>query len=232
MTSSLGLRGQTVASLQAFKQRNENARRKVQVLGEQATTVDFAHYRGVLKNQAVIDEIEKRFKEFKPASYDLSRQLKAIETFEVEAVKNAEATKEKVDLELKDLEKTLQNIEQARPFDELTVVRAVVAPAVPPPACAVRGRINRDKSYSTDQFVKHYRTRSLLPSPRSTRRPPSWFPRVAGTFLATRYVLFHRFQPCHLVLNCNSGKIRRSLRTIDVPLRQFILPFHTCTLAL
>lgn len=186
MTSSLGLRGQTVASLQAFKQRNENARRKVQLLSEQATTVDFAHYRGVLKNQAVIDEIEKRFKEFKPSTYDLSRQLKAIEAFEVEAVKNAQATKEKVDLELKDLSKTLQNIEQARPFDELTVVCAASAT----PACAVVFRMKESKKNKTDQVANHYRTRSLLPSPRSTRRPPSWFPRVAGTFPATRYVPF------------------------------------------
>ncbi|KAI1632456.1 hypothetical protein F4809DRAFT_627517 [Biscogniauxia mediterranea] len=121
VTQSLGLRGQTVASLQAFKQRNENARRKVQALSEQPTTVDFAHYRSVLKNRAVVDEIEKRFAAFKPATYDLARQLKAIETFEVEAVKNAQATKEKVDLELKDLQATLTNIETARPFDQLTV---------------------------------------------------------------------------------------------------------------
>ncbi|KAI1261563.1 hypothetical protein F5Y18DRAFT_419514 [Xylariaceae sp. FL1019] len=127
VTQSLGLRGQTVASLQAFKQRNENARRKVQVLSEQPTTVDFSHYRSLLKNQAVIDEIEKRFSSFTPAKYDVARQLKAIDAFEVEAVKNAEATKEKVDLELKDLEATLKNIETARPFDELTVDEVVAA---------------------------------------------------------------------------------------------------------
>ncbi|KAI1291275.1 hypothetical protein F5Y03DRAFT_388544 [Xylaria venustula] len=127
VTSSLGLRGQTVASLQAFKSRNENARRKVQLLSEQPTTVDFAHYRSVLKNQAVVDEIEKRFSAFQPAKYDVSRQLKAIEAFEVEAVKNAEATKEKVDLELKDLEATLKNIETARPFEELTVDEVAAA---------------------------------------------------------------------------------------------------------
>ncbi|KAI1809284.1 hypothetical protein GGS20DRAFT_580831 [Poronia punctata] len=121
VTSSLGLRGQTVASLQAFKQRNENARRKVQLLSEQPTSVDFTHYRSVLKNQAVVDEIEKRFNSFQPAKYDVARQLKAIEAFEVEAVKNAQATKEKVDLELKDLEATLKNIETARPFEDLTV---------------------------------------------------------------------------------------------------------------
>jgi hypothetical protein len=105
-----------VTGLQAFKKRNDDVRRKVQALSELPTSVDFAQYRSVLKNQAVVDEIEKRFTAFKPTTYDLNRQLKAIDAFEVEAVRNAEATKEKVDLELKDLEKTLMNIEQARPF--------------------------------------------------------------------------------------------------------------------
>lgn len=127
ITTSLGLRGQTVAGLQAFKKRNDDVRRKVQMLSEQPTAVDFAHYRKVLKNQAIVDEIEKRFNAFQPATYDVSRQLKAIEAFEVEAVRNAEATKEKVDLELKDLEKTLRNIEEARPFDELTVDEVAAA---------------------------------------------------------------------------------------------------------
>ncbi|KAI0119091.1 hypothetical protein F4814DRAFT_438810 [Daldinia grandis] len=127
VTSSLGLRGQTVAGLQAFKQRNENARRKLQALSELPTKVDFAHYRSVLKNQAVVDEIEKRFAAFKPTKYDVTRQLKAIEAFEIEAVKNAQSTKEKVDLELKDLEATLKNIETARPFEELTVDEVAAA---------------------------------------------------------------------------------------------------------
>ncbi|KZZ99112.1 ATP synthase D chain [Moelleriella libera RCEF 2490] len=127
VTSSLGLRGQTVASLQAFKKRNEDARRKIQQLQEQSTTVDFSAYRSTLKNQAVVDEIEKRFKAFKPTTYDISRQLKAIEAFEVEAVKNAEATKQAVDLELKDLAATLKNIEEARPFEDLTVDEVAAA---------------------------------------------------------------------------------------------------------
>lgn len=127
ITTSLGLRGQTVAGLQAFKKRNDDIRRKVQLLSEQPTTVDFAQYRSVLKNQAIVDEIEKRFNAFQPATYDLGRQLKAIEAFEVEAIKNAEATKDKVDLELQDLQKTLKNIEEARPFEELTVDEVAAA---------------------------------------------------------------------------------------------------------
>lgn len=149
----------------------------MQQLSEQATTVDFAQYRSVLKNQAVVDEIEKRFKEFKPATYDVARQLKAIDAFEVEAVKNAQATKEKVDLELKDLEATLKNIETARPFDELTVV------CYGSSGFKTAGTTSRKE---TNHEV-HNRTKSLPPSPRSTRRPPSSFPRAAGQFRVTRY---------------------------------------------
>lgn len=178
MTSSLGLRGQTVASLQAFKARNDNAKRQLQQLSELPTTVDFAHYKATLKNQAVVDEIERRFASFKPATYDLNRQLKAIETFEAEAVRNAQATKEKVDLELKDLEKTLSNIESARSFEDLTVV------------CFDRPGWWLDRAwmvYWTMMLICCYRTRLLLLSRPSTRRLPSWSPVVAGPFQDTRY---------------------------------------------
>lgn len=94
----------------------------MQALSEQAQTVDFAHYRNTLKNQAVIDDIEAQFKNFKPATYDVSRQVKAIDAFEAQAVQNAEQTKGKVETELVELKKTLENIETARPFEDLTVV--------------------------------------------------------------------------------------------------------------
>lgn len=181
MTTSLGLRGQTVASLQAFKARNDNAKRRVQQLSELPTTVDFSAYRSVLKNQAVIDEIEKRFTAFKPVSYDVSRQLKAIDTFAAEAVKNAEATKEKVDLELQDLQKTLKNIEEARSFEELTVVCLQRRTATRTGVCDGLG----------DMLMNcYYRTRLLLLSLPSTRRLPSWSPGVVGASRDTRCVSF------------------------------------------
>lgn len=120
--SKLGLKGNTAAALANFKKRNDDARRRVQVLSQEAQTVDFAQYRSILKNQDVINDIEKQFNAFQPKKYDVQRQIKAIEAFEAQAVKSAEETKGKVDAELKDLEKTLTNIESARPFDELTVV--------------------------------------------------------------------------------------------------------------
>ncbi|KAL9625376.1 MAG: hypothetical protein Q9160_000439 [Pyrenula sp. 1 TL-2023] len=121
LPSTLGLRGSTATSLAAFKKRNDDARRKVQQLSATPQSVDFAYYRRQLKNQAVIDDIEAQFKTFKPATYDVGRQLRAIEAFEATAVKNAEETKGLVEREVGSLEKTLSNIETARPFDELTV---------------------------------------------------------------------------------------------------------------
>ncbi|KAL8676670.1 MAG: hypothetical protein Q9186_006823 [Xanthomendoza sp. 1 TL-2023] len=127
ISSSLGLKGSTAASLQAFKKRNDDARRKVAALKQQPQTVDFAKYRSTLNNTAVVDEIEQHFKQFKPVTYDVGRQLKAIEAFEGQAVKSAEDTKGRVDQEVEALGKTLENIETARPFDELTVDEVAAA---------------------------------------------------------------------------------------------------------
>ncbi|KAF1851879.1 mitochondrial ATP synthase [Cucurbitaria berberidis CBS 394.84] len=125
--TQLGLKGQTAVALQSFKKRNDDARRKVTLLSEQAQTVDFSHYRSILKNQAVVDDIEKQFAAFKPQTYDVNRQIKAIEAFESQAVKSAEETKAVVDKELSDLNKTLKNIEDARPFADLTVDEVAAA---------------------------------------------------------------------------------------------------------
>ncbi|KAG6900104.1 hypothetical protein C0993_002788 [Termitomyces sp. T159_Od127] len=119
--TSLGLGKETIASLQAFRKRNTEAQRLNAQYASQPTTVDFAHYRSVLKNKAVVDEAEKILKEFKPVSYDVGAHLKAIETFEAKAVEKAKETEQKIDVELSELQATLANIEDARPFDQLTV---------------------------------------------------------------------------------------------------------------
>lgn len=178
--TKLGLRGTTAQALQTFKKRNDDARRKVQLLSEQPQQVDFAHYRSVLKNTAVIDDIEKQFNAFQVKKYDVGRQIKAIEAYEAQAVKSAEETKTKVDAELKDLEKTLKNIETARPFEDLTVVR-IRRPWRAPGLCE-RGVYHVIRA--SDECV--YRTRSLPPAPRSTSASSSSSPRAAGTFPATR----------------------------------------------
>ncbi|KAI9711470.1 MAG: ATP synthase d subunit [Bogoriella megaspora] len=125
--TQLGLRGQTASSLAAFKKRNDDARRRVQQLQEQPQNVDFQHYRSLLKNQDIINEIERDMKAYKVKTYDVGRQIKAIESFETQAVKSAEETKGLVEAELRDLDKTLKNIEEARPFEDLTVDEVAAA---------------------------------------------------------------------------------------------------------
>jgi hypothetical protein len=136
------------------------------MFGEQPQTVDFSHYRSILKNSAVIDEIEKTFKTWKPATYDVSRQIKAIEAFESTAVQSAEATKGVVDTELKELEKTLMNIEDARAFDQLTVV-----------CCLGIFEIIR---------LIRCRMRLLLLSQKLTSEPNNWSPKVDGVLTDTK----------------------------------------------
>jgi len=119
--STLGLGKETVAALQTFRKRHSEAQRITGQLNAQPTTVDFAHYRSVLKNKAIVDEAEKILRDFKPVTYDASVHVKAIETFETKAIAKAKETEAQIDVELKDLQATLSNIQDARPFEDLTV---------------------------------------------------------------------------------------------------------------
>jgi len=119
--STLGLGKETVAALQAFRKRHSEAQRITGQLNAQPTTVDLAHYRSVLKNKAIVDEAEKILRDFKPVTYDVGAHVKAIETFETKAIVKAKETEAQIDVELKDLQATLANIQDARPFEDLTV---------------------------------------------------------------------------------------------------------------
>jgi len=78
---------ETISALQVFRKRHADAVRVNYVQATQPTTIDFAHYRSVLKNQAIVDEVEKLLKGFKPVTYDVNAHIKAIETFEAKAVR-------------------------------------------------------------------------------------------------------------------------------------------------
>ncbi|KDQ06241.1 hypothetical protein BOTBODRAFT_39713 [Botryobasidium botryosum FD-172 SS1] len=119
--SSLGLGKETIATLQAFRKRHTEALRIHDQLASQPSTIDIARYRSVIKNQAIVDEAENILKSFKPVTYDVSAHVKAIESFEAKAVVTAEQTAKKIDEELANLKATLDNIEQSRPFEDLTV---------------------------------------------------------------------------------------------------------------
>ncbi|KAK2466385.1 hypothetical protein APHAL10511_002027 [Amanita phalloides] len=117
---SLGLGKETIAALQGFRKRHADAARLNSQYASQPTTVDFAHYRSILKNKAIVDEAEKLLKDFKPVTYDVNAQIRAIETFEIKAIASANETEQKIDAELQTLQKTLADIEDARPFEQLT----------------------------------------------------------------------------------------------------------------
>ncbi|KAI9315206.1 hypothetical protein BX666DRAFT_1861068 [Dichotomocladium elegans] len=124
---SSNIPAETAAALQAFRKRNDEAKRVLFELKEQSTTVDFAHYRSVLNNQAIVDQAEKAVQGFKPVAYNLDAQLKAIDQFEAKAIEKATSTVQKIDAELKDLHATLSNIESSRPIEQLTVDDIIVA---------------------------------------------------------------------------------------------------------
>ena len=223
VTTSLGLRGQTAASLQSFKKRNDDARRKVQVLSELPQTVNFDQYRQTLKNQAIVDELENHVKNFKPATYDVDRQVKAIDAFESQALKSAEETKGKVETELQSLAKTLENIETARPFDELTVVRFDLG----------------DNFYTLFDarilkifFSFFFRMRLLLLNRRSMRRLLLWSLRASGCHRVTRFVQIVSFSCASCVLSYNTLLISffscRSVSEIFPPSKcwEFCLAFY------
>lgn len=80
---------ETISSLQAFRKRHSEAQRLSANYTSLPSTVNFAHYRSVLKNQAIVDEAEKIFNSFQPVTYDVKAHVKAIETFEATAVSTA-----------------------------------------------------------------------------------------------------------------------------------------------
>ncbi|QPG75751.1 ATP synthase d subunit [Brettanomyces nanus] len=123
----LGLAGKTATSLAAFKKRNDEAKSVLYELKHSPTTVDFEFYKGKLHNSQIVSKIESDVDKFSASKPDLSKQLNLISTFEAKAVENAKETESLVLKELTNLERTLENIETARPFEELTVEDVVQA---------------------------------------------------------------------------------------------------------
>ncbi|OLL24139.1 ATP synthase subunit d, mitochondrial [Neolecta irregularis DAH-3] len=127
ISTSFGLKQSAISDIHALRKRNDQARSRVAYLESQPTTVDFAYYKSVLKNQAVVEEIELAFKNFKVQTFDVKSHLDAIAQFEEKAVANAEKTAVKIDAELDNLQATLANIEQVRPMEQISVDDVVKA---------------------------------------------------------------------------------------------------------
>ncbi|KAI8906924.1 hypothetical protein EDD86DRAFT_192668 [Gorgonomyces haynaldii] len=115
------LKPDTLAQISVFRRRHQELTKLVGELREQNKSIDFAFYESKLQNKKVVSEAKKTFEQFKPAAFDLQQQLKVIQEHEQQAVQLAKQTEQKIQVELKELQELLVNIEQARPVDELTV---------------------------------------------------------------------------------------------------------------
>lgn len=105
---SSGIGKETQAQIVAFRKRADEARRALANLQNQPTSVDLSHYKSVLKvrdstrqltsqNQSVVSQAEKILGEFKPVTYDVNAQVKAIESFEATAVCISRYTRQDAD---------------------------------------------------------------------------------------------------------------------------------------
>lgn len=108
-----------------------------------------------MKDQRAVEQAQKVLSEFKPVTYDIAKFTSAIDAFEGRAVsvgvsctktisdfvmsqvEAAKATVEKISSEEKDLQSTLSNIQDARPFEDLTVCAEVVAEGIFSDPCSL-----------------------------------------------------------------------------------------------
>jgi F-type H+-transporting ATPase subunit d len=121
--SGLGLGKETTSQLQAFRARHTTALNKNSALKSTVPEIDLSHYKSILKDQSAVQNAEKVLREFKPVDYDLSKWNGVVDAFEGKAVAAAKETLAKISKEEGSLKETLSNIQEARPFEDLTVSR-------------------------------------------------------------------------------------------------------------
>ncbi|KAJ9096362.1 hypothetical protein QFC21_005183 [Naganishia friedmannii] len=143
ITSGLGLGKETLTELGAFRARHAAAAAKNASLKASIPEVDLARYKSILKDQRAVEQAQKVLSEFKPVSYDVAKFTSAIDAFEGRAVEAAKATVNKISSEEKDLQSTLSNIQDARPFEDLTITE--IAEAQPQITHAVETMIQKGK---------------------------------------------------------------------------------------
>ena len=84
--NKLGLGRDTITALQAFRARNTSAANRNAALKTTIPSVDFAHYRSVLRDQQTLGQLEKVLGDFKPVDYDVSKWDGLVDSFQAKAV--------------------------------------------------------------------------------------------------------------------------------------------------
>ncbi|KAK6903154.1 hypothetical protein I203_108417 [Kwoniella mangroviensis CBS 8507] len=141
--TGLGLDKTTLTSLQSFRARHSTAVSKNSALKATVPRIDLSHYKSVLKDQQAVSLAEKVLKDFKAVDYDVAKWNEVVGAFEGKAVAAAKETVNKIQTEQSSLQATLSNIQDARPFEDLTVDE--VAKARPEINKAVETMIKKGK---------------------------------------------------------------------------------------
>ncbi|KAJ1549403.1 ATP synthase d subunit, partial [Nowakowskiella sp. JEL0078] len=79
------LKPDTIAALNSFRSRHSELTKTISDLKEHQATINFDAYRAILSNKAVVDEAERALKAFKPATFDLTEQIRIIDQQEAKA---------------------------------------------------------------------------------------------------------------------------------------------------
>ena len=82
------LKPSVAAALTAFRKRYDESERLLTQLREQDKPLEFGQYRQILRNQKIVDEAEKLWRDFKPSKVDVAKQLDVLNQVEAKAVSN------------------------------------------------------------------------------------------------------------------------------------------------
>ncbi|KAJ2244309.1 ATP synthase d subunit, partial [Coemansia sp. RSA 455] len=137
----------------------EEAERQLTQLKEADRAIDFDHYRRILKNNDIVDKLEKVARAQKIVKVDLADQLKTISVFEAKAIASAELYVKETAANLADLNETVANIETARPVTQLTVEDVVKAK---PDVVQYTEEMVKQGKFTVDGYDERFPSLSLL----------------------------------------------------------------------
>lgn len=174
--NGLGLGKETTSQLQAFRARHTSALNKNSALKSSVPEIDISHYKSILKDQSAVQNAEKVLREFKPVDYDLSKWNGVVDAFEGKAVAAAKETLAKISKEEGSLKETLSNIQEARPFEDLTVSFSMKG---------CRACFKRSSSHVECNVLTIRLTRSERRGPKSLKPPRPCLKRESGPYQVT-----------------------------------------------
>ncbi|PVU99606.1 hypothetical protein BB559_000564 [Furculomyces boomerangus] len=127
VSAVLARKPEVVKSLSAFNKKFQEVDRELVLLKEQKLDLDFDHYRKVLKNKKIVDDMELKFKSYEIKKLDTKEHLKIIGEFESSATASATGYASELETKLSGLFETVGNIENARPVNQVTTDDIVTA---------------------------------------------------------------------------------------------------------